>query len=567
MKKTLILLILFIFAGLLFAQDTKNVPNNKYAKWQLSSFFRGYNVLYESPKTQQDFIDFKNYGGNLFHIQPDGFFAVDAPYGLVQANIDGCDMLVNFCRNAGVHYVIGMRSGPGAYDTFDESQGTVPESRIWNTGNTTEQQKYAEMLQMVVQRYANDTLFAGINLVIEPRPKVRVIPANTSALYKFFLENVYNIHMDQVYNFWVSKIREVDPEIPVIIESFGYSTPELFPAYVISDPFIIYSAHDYQPNEYTKAETPFTMNYPGTYWNITFLAQKLYNAQFIRETIFGKLRDFQIQTGSPVFIGELGMFKPQNGGKDFLKDVLDVCTDYGWHFAFWDWRRGSGPEWNIEKFQDTGNEHWKTVLAKFHAPPVPSPVFPVNGEITTASPVFKWDSLTAFTAYDLKVTMFFGSRDKTFIISDITSAQILLSRSLLEGYLYYWQVRAKNPGGNPENWSDWSEPAYFNVGTATDKSENRNNTFSLNQNSPNPFNPSTNISFSLPENSFVKLVVYDITGREISVLADDNFSAGNHSVLFNASSLPSGVYFYRLESSPENSSRQFTEIKRMILVK
>ncbi|CAG1020500.1 hypothetical protein MTYM_00316 [Methylococcales bacterium] len=183
MKETLIFIIFLIFAGLLVAGEKNAAPDSRYAKWQNPSFFRGYNVLYESPKTQQDFIDFKNYGGNLFHIQPDGFFAIDAPYGLEQDDIDGCDMLVNFCRNAGVYYVIGMRSGPGAYDTYDESQGTVPESRIWDTGNTVEQQKYAEMLQMVVSRYAGDTLFVGINLLIEPRPKVKSIPANTSSTY------------------------------------------------------------------------------------------------------------------------------------------------------------------------------------------------------------------------------------------------------------------------------------------------------------------------------------------------------------------------------------------------
>ena len=113
MKIALILIISTIFTF-------NGFSNPKYDKWQDPSYFRGYNILYESPKNLQDFIDFKNYGGNLFHIQPDGFFACDAPYDPVQANIDGCDMLVNFCRQVGIHYVIGMRSGAGAYDTFDE---------------------------------------------------------------------------------------------------------------------------------------------------------------------------------------------------------------------------------------------------------------------------------------------------------------------------------------------------------------------------------------------------------------------------------------------------------------
>lgn len=566
MKKTLILsLISILIVNFSYGHGSAG----KFAKWQIQSYFRGYNVLYETPKTQQDFIDFKNYGGNLFHIQPDGFFNTDPPYNLVQANIDGTDMLVNFCRVAGIHYVIGVRSGPGAYDTFDESGGTSPESRIWNTGNTAEQQKYAEMLQMIVQLYANDTLFVGINLVIEPRPKVKVIPANTSQLYKLFLERVYNIHMDQVYTFWVSKIREVDPEIPVILENFAYSTPELFPAYIINDPFIIYSAHDYQPNEFTKAETPFSMAYPGTYWNITFLAQKLYNEQFIRETIFGKLRDFGLSTGAPVFIGEFGMYKPQIGGANYLNDVLNVCLDNGWHFALWDWRRGGGESWNIEGFLDTGNVHWKTVLSKFNAPPVPNLLYPVNGEFAFPYPTFIWDSLTAFTSYDLMIEPPNG--EQPIIIEDITNARYTYTDGLLKkGVTISWKLRSKNPGGNPENWSEWSdaETFYIPVPDTPDKNKEREkNVFSLKQNSPNPFNPSTNISYSIPKNSYVKLVVYDIIGREVASLVNRELKQGSYSALFYAQNLPSGVYICRFEAVPINGSTGFTEIKRMVLIK
>lgn len=561
---------LLFFALALLLINVTVQANPKYAKWLNGSYFRGYNVLYESPKTPQDFIDFKNYGGNLFHVQPDGFFSPDVPYDTLWENINGADMLVNFCRNAGVHYVIGMRSGPGAYDTYDESQGTTGESRVWNTGNTVEQNKYAEMLRMVVKRYANDTLFVGINLVIEPRPKVRVIPANTSQLYKFFLENVHNIHMDQVYNGWVAAVRQVDPNIPVIIESFGYSTPELFPGYVIEDPFIVYSAHNYQPVEYSKAETPMSMNYPGTYWNLSTLSQQMFNGAFLRNTVFQNLREFKETTGRPIFIGEFGMFKPQNGGADYIKDVLDICTENGWHFALWDWRRGGGESWNIEGFQDAGNAHWKITLSKFHAPPVPNQKGPLTGGTVDAAAQFSWDSLTAFTKYDIEISMLRGSRDKTFIVSDISNASYIHSAgNLIAGEQYSWRVRAKNPGGRQENNSQWSEAQIFTVSGKTDltASGNTEKKFELFQNSPNPFNPSTNINFSIPQNSFVKLVVYDILGREVAVLSNELRFQGSHNVLFNASSLPSGVYIYILKAEPTDGSTGFTQIKRMILVK
>jgi len=563
MKTTLIFSILALFVSSSFS-------NPKFDKWQEGSYFRGYNVLYESPKNLQDFIDFKNYGGNLFHIQPDGFMATDAPYDLVQANIDGCDMLVNFCRQAGIHYVIGMRSGPGAYDTFDESQGTTGESRVWNTGNVTEQSRYAEMLNMVVQRYSGDTLFVGINLVVEPRPKVRVIPANTSASYKFFLENVYNIHMDDVYASWVQSIRDIDEDLPIILESFAYSTPELFPAYEIDDPYVVYSAHNYQPVQFSKEAVPFAMTYPGVYWNISTLSQVLFDAAFLRNTLFAKLREFQISTGKPVFIGEMGMYKPQTGGVEYLGDQLDIIKDYGWHFAFWDWRRGPGADWNIEKFKDTDDLHWKRVLSEFHAPPVPKMTSPANEIIVPANPTFTWDSLTAFTTYDIEISMLQGSRLDVFTVNDIQNSSYTLSgTSLVDGQTYSWKVRAKNPGGETENASAWSLPQLFTVGP-TQSPNNKTITSkenSLTQNYPNPFNPSTSISYAIAENSLVKLTVYDMLGREVADLVNQQQLSGNHSAVFNASHLASGIYIYRLEAVPLNGKQGFSQIKRMILIK
>jgi photosystem II stability/assembly factor-like uncharacterized protein len=83
----------------------------------------------------------------------------------------------------------------------------------------------------------------------------------------------------------------------------------------------------------------------------------------------------------------------------------------------------------------------------------------------------------------------------------------------------------------------------------------------LSQNYPNPFNPETRISFSLPNSSYVSLVVYDITGKEIRTLVSENLRAGVYEYEWNGIDLPSGVYFYRLQTA------QFTYTKKMILLK
>jgi len=85
--------------------------------------------------------------------------------------------------------------------------------------------------------------------------------------------------------------------------------------------------------------------------------------------------------------------------------------------------------------------------------------------------------------------------------------------------------------------------------------------FNLLQNYPNPFNPTTNIEFSLLEKSFVILKVFDITGKEVADLVNENLSAGTFRYEFNAGNLASGLYFYKLVSS------KFSETKKMIILK
>lgn len=85
--------------------------------------------------------------------------------------------------------------------------------------------------------------------------------------------------------------------------------------------------------------------------------------------------------------------------------------------------------------------------------------------------------------------------------------------------------------------------------------------YKLYQNYPNPFNPTTSIKFSIPKSSYVELKIYDILGKEVATLISDPYQAGVYVFDFNASTLASGVYFYKLVAG------DFKEIKKMILLK
>ncbi len=96
-------------------------------------------------------------------------------------------------------------------------------------------------------------------------------------------------------------------------------------------------------------------------------------------------------------------------------------------------------------------------------------------------------------------------------------------------------------------------------------------TFELTQNYPNPFNPSTVISYQLPVAGYVTLKIYDLLGSEISTLVNEYQQAGIHNSTFNTQNLflPSGIYFYRLQTSDPSlrSGQGFVDMKKMILVK
>ncbi len=118
---------------------------------------------------------------------------------------------------------------------------------------------------------------------------------------------------------------------------------------------------------------------------------------------------------------------------------------------------------------------------------------------------------------------------------------------------------------------DYTEEGYMDVsldnsitvtgGTAVDDEVPMVNEFKLSQNFPNPFNPTTNIQFEIPENSFVTLSVFDMMGHEVAKLVDDYRGAGSYNVTLDGSNLASGIYFYKLQTD------KFSQTMKMVLSK
>jgi photosystem II stability/assembly factor-like uncharacterized protein len=111
-----------------------------------------------------------------------------------------------------------------------------------------------------------------------------------------------------------------------------------------------------------------------------------------------------------------------------------------------------------------------------------------------------------------------------------------------------------------DGWTYWRDTVSQVVTGIEDESLTPIN-YSISQNYPNPFNPSTTIDYSIPKSSFVNLSVYDILGRRVSTLVNEEKTVGSYKVNFNEINLPSGIYFYKIMAG------SFVQTKKMVLMK
>ncbi|MDR3626653.1 MAG: T9SS type A sorting domain-containing protein [Ignavibacteriaceae bacterium] len=142
---------------------------------------------------------------------------------------------------------------------------------------------------------------------------------------------------------------------------------------------------------------------------------------------------------------------------------------------------------------------------------------------------------------------------------DIELNSVTEGATARDGQLDYSPIAQGNSWSNVALWAytwigdQWTTPVKDTKQTVY--------SYKLSQNYPNPFNPTTNIQYSIVKSGHVTLTIYDILGRKIATLINQNQEAGNHTINFNASRFASGVYFYRIEAG------DFTSVKKMMLLK
>jgi hypothetical protein len=245
------------------------------------------------------------------------------------------------------------------------------------------------------------------------------------------------------------------------------------------------------------------------------------------------------------------------GGKSSISESFIIHTSDGG--TTWEYQDNPTNEFLMKVFFSDGNTGWAVgaggiVLATESAVPVELTSFTASAIVNSVK--LEWITATetnnsgfeiyrSLTNDNFKTIGFVAGHGTTTKVNNYS----FLDEKLQSGIYSYKLVQIDYDGTT-------SETDIVKVELITQPKG-----FSLDQNFPNPFNPATNISFTLPAAGETKLRIFNAIGEEIVTLVDEFREAGTYKLNFNASNLTSGVYYYRIESA------DFTSMKKMILLR
>ena len=268
-------------------------------------------------------------------------------------------------------------------------------------------------------------------------------------------------------------------------------------------------------------------------------------------------------TGLPVYLSEFDINEP---------DDSTQLQNYQIYFPlFWEepgvrgitlWGYVQGMTWKTNAYlvRTNGTERpalqW---LRRYMATPLaPSLLSPLGTAGEVRNPRLLWHASALALSYRLQVS---GNSAFTSVVVDSTVADTALRPNpLAANATYYWHVSASNDSGV----SAYSVTGVFTTGDQILSVGEPGRTpveYTLSQNFPNPFNPSTTIEFTLPARGYVHLVLLNALGQTVRTVAGGVYEAGTHAVRLDASSLASGVYFYRLQAG------DFVGVKKLTILK
>lgn len=300
------------------------------------------------PLEQKDFDNLVKAGANLVLFSCPGLFDDRSPYTLNKGVQDNLDRIIAMAEKADLFVVIAFRSGPGRSEftlSRDQADTWFPKSYInddvWKL--TAAQDAYAAQWRYTADRYKNNPVVVGYELMVEPNgDDLTPVPFEPGSFEPYDWNLLHKK---------ISKaIREVDIETPIIIGGKNYSGVQSLPSLMPNeDNRTVYAVHQYDPADYThqwpKADGSFQYQYPGKFDTDSDGKAEDINKGWINN--FLKPVDaFKNKYGAPVAATEYGILRFVPAADVFLNDHLELLESRGMNHAIWEWGSSYTPDTN-----------------------------------------------------------------------------------------------------------------------------------------------------------------------------------------------------------------------------
>jgi hypothetical protein len=348
-------------------------PVDAWALWQGATHLRGANIhqrrVYPEvdgleffgpgpvgpPYTQESFNKLADLGANYVNISHPGLFSEEPPFGPDEEIAQNLDQLLEMIARADMFAVISFRTGPGRseytffwdeYNTwFDES---YLNDSVWGSQET--QQAWAAMWRYTAERYRDNPVVVGYDLMVEP---------NSNEVGSSVIDDMLNVWEPEAFHSqyggtlydWnqmfppiIDAIREVDSMTPVLVGGNGWGGLDWLPYIdVVDDPYVVYTVHQYTPSAYAfQGPGGDMISYPGTYDLDRDGASDSFDQVWLSGYL-GKIKEFWGANGyRPVVVNEFGLYRWVPGAASFMDDEMAIFEQLGVNYALWYWT----PDWD-----------------------------------------------------------------------------------------------------------------------------------------------------------------------------------------------------------------------------
>ncbi|MDD2921181.1 MAG: cellulase family glycosylhydrolase [Anaerolineales bacterium] len=298
------------------------------------------------PYTQEDFNELAAFGANYVNLSHPGIFTERPPYVLDENALANLDHMIEMAAAADLFVVITFRTGPGrsdftfyrdgAGDWFDRD--LLIES-VWS--DQSAQDAWVDMWQYTAEHYRDAPVVAGYDLMCEPNSNGVVFEIyEPSDFYPKYADTTYD--WNRFYPRIVEGIRAADSQTPILVGGMSWSGVRWLPwLKPVDDPRIVYTVHQYEPQEsYTHQEPPAWNTYPGSF-DLNWDGQPdAFDQQWL-ENYLAPINEFKTEYGAPVAVNEYGINRWVPNAADFMRDEMDLFEQRGMNHAFWVW----DPHW------------------------------------------------------------------------------------------------------------------------------------------------------------------------------------------------------------------------------